>query len=233
MSTVKRDNSKIIAVIVSCVLLVAILISVVIVLITSNKKLNKSIYNIKYAEFVYKYSDENNIDPNLVFAIIQTESHFDADAESQVGALGLMQLMPATFEWLQTYKYGEVTLETESLLDPETNIKYGCIFLKFLTERYSVEDTAIAAYNAGFGAVDGWLENSDYSSDGINLDYIPYPETDDYVKKVKSAKNYYESNCNDSSNITEELTTATYGLIDDREKVANDVKENAQDTNGE
>lgn len=103
-----------------------------------------------------------------------------------------MQLMPYTFEWLQNYYDGEITMDTESLYDPDTNIKYGTMFLAFLLDRYEgCEETAVAAYNAGFGAVDEWLNDSNYSSDGLTLDYIPYAETSQYVIKVETAKENY------------------------------------------
>lgn len=106
--------------------------------------------------------------------------------------MGLMQLMPDTFEWLQSYYDGEVTMDDESLYEPEINIDYGTRFLAFLLDRYdNHEETAVAAYNAGFGAVDEWLADSECSSDGINLDYIPYDETRAYVERVEAAKQAY------------------------------------------
>lgn len=146
-----------------------------------------------YDEYVYEYSETYNVDPNLVFAVIKTESNFDPNAESHAGALGLMQLMPETFEWLQTYKNGEATMGTDYLYDPKINIEYGCIFLEFLLDKYSSEESAIAAYNAGFGTVDNWLTDESYSTDGETLYEIPYPETKSYVKKVMLAKYYYEN----------------------------------------
>lgn len=103
-----------------------------------------------------------------------------------------MQIMPTTFEWLQTYYDGEITMGADKLTDPETNIDYGTKFLKFLLERYESEQAAIAAYNAGFGAVDSWLSDSRYSSDGIHLDTIPYNETSNYVVKVENAREKYK-----------------------------------------
>lgn len=211
-------------IVVSCVSLVLILTVSFVLLATSCKQLDKAVYNVKYADYIYKYANENNIDPNLVMAIIHTESHFDENAESPVGALGLMQLMPGTFDWLQTYKDGEITLETQELLNPETNIKYGCVFIKFLMDRYTIEETAVAAYNAGFGSVDSWLSNSEYSSNGYTLDNIPYPETASYVQKVETAKEYYQNNFDDSNIIVDEQTAQGYGLlIDDRAEMASSV----------
>lgn len=162
------------------------------VLYFSSCSISKAQYQIEYKDLVTKYSQKYNVSDELVYAVIKTESNFDPDAESSVGAIGLMQLMPYTFEWLQTYYDGEITMDESSLYDPEISIKYGTLFLSFLIERYdNHEETAVAAYNAGFGAVDGWLGDETCSSDGITLEYIPYPETRAYVKKVETAKENY------------------------------------------
>ena len=167
---------------------------VVIIYINSTKNLGRALHPTEYDEYVYKYAEEYEVEPNLVFAVIKAESNFDPNAESNVGALGLMQIMPETFEWLQTYKNGEVSMDYTYLYEPEVNIEYGCIFLQFLLDRYTSEETAVAAYNAGFGTVDNWLVDESYSTNGETLDKIPYPETKTYVKKVMLAKNYYDNN---------------------------------------
>lgn len=205
----RYSGGAIVAVIVTVVLAAAMLTGVIMLFVNSNKRLGEAMHPNDYDEYVYKYAAEYSLEPNLVFAIIKTESNFNPDAGSTAGAMGLMQLMPETFEWLQNYKYGEVTMTSESLYDPEINIQYGCIFLHFLMERYSVEETAVAAYNAGFGAVDSWLENSEYSSDGKTLARIPYPETEAYVEKVEWAKNYYNSNGNNNEESTQATDSAT------------------------
>ncbi|MEE0266160.1 MAG: lytic transglycosylase domain-containing protein [Acutalibacteraceae bacterium] len=175
---------------------VFILLSIIIVIIyvNSTKGLGRVLHPTDYDEYVYEYSETYNVDPNLVFAVIKTESNFDPNAESHAGALGLMQIMPETFEWLQTYKNGEASMGSEYLYEPQVNIEYGCIFLEFLLDKYSDEESAVAAYNAGFGTVDNWLADESYSTDGETLSNIPYPETKSYVKKVMLAKYYYENN---------------------------------------
>lgn len=173
-----------------CILIIFVVFGVIFCL--SQCSLNQVTYQLKYEDIVKKCSQEYDVNDELIFAVIKTESNFDPDAESAVGAVGLMQLMPYTFEWLQSYYDGEVTMAQESLYEPEINIEYGTRFLVFLLERYNDnEETAVAAYNAGFGAVDEWLSDSECSSDGINLDYIPYDETRAYVEKVEAAKQAY------------------------------------------
>ncbi len=203
-NTPQKNKSDIfpIFVLVATVLIV-LLVTAIVTLSKSEQKFGNTVHGVKYANYVYRYAEEFHVDPNLVFAIIKNESGFDPDAESPVGAKGLMQIMPETFTWLQNYKYGTVSLDEDELFNPDVNIKYGCIFLEFLTQKYEVTSTVVASYNAGFGIVDTWLNDSDYSSDGKTLSYIPYSETSAYVKKVMNSKRYYENNLNDTSDSPE------------------------------
>lgn len=148
-------------------------------------------YPLHFEEIINKMSSEYKVDAPLIYAVIRAESGFDEEAVSYVGAVGLMQIMPSTFEWLQTYFDGEVTMDEDDLLKPEVNIRYGTAFLSYLLDRYDMETSAIAAYNAGFGAVDGWLEDKKYSSDGKTLETIPYEETSTYVERVSKNKEAY------------------------------------------
>lgn len=144
----------------------------------------KQMYPRNYSEIVTREAQKNGLDPALVYSVIKAESSFDPDAKSGAGAVGLMQLTPDTFEWLQR-KSGEKTAYTEKdLYTPEINIRYGCAFLALLLEKYGSERTALCAYNAGIGTVNGWLKDSSVSKDGANLDSIPYGETEKYVDAV-------------------------------------------------
>ncbi len=178
----------------TALVIIVLLIIAIVTLSKSERKFGNAVNDVKYANYVYRYAEEFEVDSNLVFAIIKNESNFNPDAESHVGAKGLMQIMPETFSWLQNYKYGEVTLDENDLFDPDINIKYGCIFLEFLTKKYEVTSTVVAAYNAGFGIVDTWLNDSNYSTDGKTLSYIPYTETSVYVDRVMTSKRYYDNN---------------------------------------
>ena len=149
----------------------------------------KIAYPIKYQELVEKYSAEYGIDKNLLYAVICTESGFNSDAVSDAEAVGLTQITPETFEWLKT-KTGEEALNL-SLLDPETSVKYGAFFLGYLLEEFENRDAALAAYHAGRGRVNKWLEDKNYSDDGKTLKEIPINETAHYIKKVNKAFNAY------------------------------------------
>lgn len=156
--------------------------------------MEKSFYPIDYEDEVTVMSDETGLSKALIFAVIRTESGFNAEAESPAGAIGLMQLLPDSFDWIQRVEEGEEIYSHEALLDPSVNIRYGSLTLKYLLDRFDGnEKAAIAAYNAGPGNVDIWLEDERYSRDGKNLDEIPFDETRSYVSKVLAAKDKYEN----------------------------------------
>lgn len=149
----------------------------------------------EYVPFVEQYADDFGVPVDLVYAVIKTESEFDSSAVSRKGAIGLMQMMPATFEWLTDDILREY-LGIGMLYDPETNIKYGTYYLSRLYNRFGDWDTALAAYNGGEGNVSEWLRDKKYSDDGIKLktDKIPdeFSETKNYVKKVNKALKKYK-----------------------------------------
>ena len=150
----------------------------------------------EYAPFVEKYSAEYGVPEDMIYAVIKTESSFDSSAVSNKGAVGLMQMLPETFEWL-TKDILRDHLGAGMLYDPETNIKYGTYYLSRLYNRFGDWDTALAAYNGGEGNVSEWLADSRYSTDGQKLiiDNIPkeFNETKNYVKKVNKALEKYKT----------------------------------------
>ena len=146
-------------------------------------------YPLGYREEVESWAAENRLDPALVYAVIRTESGFDPEAVSAVGARGLMQLTPDTYEWV-CYRLGEEAGE-EGLTDPEENIRCGCANLRLLLGQFGEEKTALAAYHAGWGSVSRWLQSEKYSRDGSSLDSIPFPDTESYVSKVMATREIY------------------------------------------
>ncbi len=95
------------------------------------------------ARWVYTYSVRFDLSPELVLAVIAVESQFDHFAVSNVGAIGLMQVMPFWKERLGSPE--------DNLLDVETNIRYGCAILRYYLDRYKSLDRALAAYNGSLG----------------------------------------------------------------------------------
>ena len=152
------------------------------------ENIEKDLYSIEYSEYVQKYSDEYGVDCDIIFAVIKCESNFKPDAKSSAGAMGLMQMVPSTFKDMQK-RLGE-DLDDNDHFDPETSIKYGTYYLKYLYNYFGDWELVFAAYNAGMGNVSKWLKNDEYSTDG-KLVNIPFPETERYVKKVKAAREEY------------------------------------------
>lgn len=165
-------------------ILIIIVIVVLISLITLGRKL---VYKTDYSDIVYKYATEYNLDPNFLFAVIKTESNFNKDAISNVGARGLMQIMPDTYEWINS-KLKEKDRSYDDMFDPEHNIRFGGYLYSALFTEFSNYESSIAAYHAGRGAVNKWLADSKYSDDNLSLDKIPISDTAHYVQKVM--KNY-------------------------------------------
>lgn len=149
------------------------------------------VYPQRYTEIVQQESSENGLESDLVYAVIKAESKFDADAVSHAGAVGLMQLTPETFNWV--YERSGIDPSSLDIYSPKDNIRAGCLLLKLLIEHYGNIETALAAYNAGMGNCSSWLEDSNYSSDGVTLHTIPFPETRKYVENVMNNYSKYKS----------------------------------------
>lgn len=151
----------------------------------------KTLYPTKYNEFVETYCEEYNLEKSFIYAVIKCESDFDKNAVSSVNAKGLMQLMPDTFDWLKT-RLHEPELSEDMLFDPKTSIRYGCYLYRYLIDDFGDVEVAVAAYHAGLGNAAKWLKNKEYSDDGKTLKKIPFPSTEQYVKKVMKTKQIYE-----------------------------------------
>ena len=162
-----------------------------ILILISMKPLAKSFYPLKYNGFITKYSEQYSLDPYLVAAIIKAESNFNNNAKSQKNAYGLMQITDETGQWAA----GQMKINNfnaDLLYDPEFNIKMGCWYLSNLKKEFNGNmDVVLAAYNGGRGNVQKWLNSKDHSQDGLNLYYIPFKETDKYVKRVNTNYKVY------------------------------------------
>jgi soluble lytic murein transglycosylase len=146
------------------------------------------IYPEDYYELVELYSKKHAVPKELVFAIIKTESNFDKNAKSHAGAMGLMQMIPSTYEFLSS-KLGETPV-TSLLYDPETNIKYGTYYLQYLYSKFGSWELVLAAYNWGEGNLSRFIEANGY--DEGDYKNIPVSETRSYVKKVLHRWEKYE-----------------------------------------
>lgn len=125
----------------------------------------RSAGSVDLETLVRRAAEQHGVDPALIFAVIRQESAFDPYAVSRKGAVGLMQLMPETAK----------VLGVKDILDPAENVHGGVKYLRRLLERYEGDvRLALAAYNAGEGAVDRYGE------------IPPYRETRDYVERISS-----------------------------------------------
>ena len=133
-------------------------------------------YPLKYEAIVAGHARNYRLDPALLAAVIDQESGFDADAGSKAGAIGLMQLTPATAKGI-ALRTGGSRFQLSDLYDPELNVRYGAWYLRHLLDVYDGDvRRALAAYNGGRGNVDRG---------------VLFPETREYVDRVLAARNAY------------------------------------------
>lgn len=153
--------------------------------------LHRMIYPLEYQEYVMTYAAEYQVEPELVYAIIRTESNFDPHATSGVGARGLMQLMNEAFLWVQrTIKDPKVSYD--DMYDPQQNIRYGTCLLSLLLREFGGNvNNAIMAYHAGQGAVSDWLSDVELPKE-TTLPEAQSPVTQAYLNKVLTNMKMYQ-----------------------------------------
>lgn len=150
---------------------------------------------ISWRAMIEHYAAENNLQPAYVAAIILNESSYRTNAESSVHARGLMQLMEDTAEWI-AHKLDVPNYSFEMLWDAETNIRFGCWYLGWLSELFDGDPAAVtAAYHAGQGQVAAWLANPAISPDGrtLQIDRMPEGNTKIYTGRVTRAYAIYDA----------------------------------------
>ncbi len=115
-----------------------------------------TVYPLRYEQEITAAATAHGLDPYLVFGVVRAESRFRPSVVSRAGAIGLMQITPATGQWIAT-KLGITAFTPADLYDPATNIQFGTWYLRHLIDRFGGDvDTALLAYNAGPGAADRW-----------------------------------------------------------------------------
>ncbi len=146
----------------------------------------QALFPIPYDEMILSWSKERSLNPLLVTSVIRQESRFEREIRSSAGAVGLMQVMPGTGNWVAQ----KINLQDYSLTDPEDNIKLGTWYLDHTHEQYGDNSLlAVASYNAGPGNVANWVKRYGFSDPDIFVEQIPFPETKLYVESVFS--NYW------------------------------------------
>jgi len=149
-----------------------------------------SLFPIRHMDTIT--ANAGDLDPALILAVIMAESSFDQTAQSRAGAQGLMQLMPDTAADIAR-RMGNTDFAPHHVWNPDTNIQMGIFYLSWLKARYNGNvELALAAYNAGLGNVDSWLANPQFSADGVNLTSIPFPETENYIRRVNQFRRVYQ-----------------------------------------
>lgn len=174
-----------------------LLIVVAVVIIYTNRE---TPLPVKYSEIVESTATEEGIAEHILYAVIYTESSFRPEIVSNAGAVGLMQLLPSTAEWL--CQRDGTDFDQAMLTDPEFNIKYGARYLKILYDRYENWDAAHAAYHAGFGRVDSWLSEDGTASitEEGQLIGIPLESTEKYVNKIRTVREKYFKQLQEENN---------------------------------
>src|SRR6201996_3011719 len=146
---------------------------------------------LRHEDIIRQQAAEKGVDPALIAAVIYTESHF-RDQTSHAGATGLMQLMPATADYIAR-KSGGTRFTRADLATPQINISYGTWYLHYLLTKYHGNTVlTLAAYNAGEGQVDRWWRAAAAKGETFKVaEHIPFPETRNYVHRVLTARGEY------------------------------------------
>jgi len=165
------------------ILLLVSIVAIIIIASLNSKEILKLFYKTKYSEYVEKYATEYNVDRLLIYAIIKAESNFDDRATSNRGACGLMQLMDGTAREVANNEVIEYQTE-DALYNPEKNIMIGTKYYADLKQKFGNDEVALAAYNAGSGNVQNWIQQKIIKADGTDIENIPFKETNTYVRKI-------------------------------------------------
>ncbi len=189
----KNKNKLLWIILIVLVALIIALAVVVCLYFIKNRQNNSGLYRkdeciVRYEDIIRKCSIKYKVDEKLIYALIMTESSFNKDAVSKAGAIGLMQMMPSTYEDIKG-KLGFTESADEALKNPEINIECGVYYFATYCSGLGKINAPLAAYNAGPGRVRSWM-NQAGSTEDIALDEIQSQSVRTYVERVKR---YYSS----------------------------------------
>jgi soluble lytic murein transglycosylase len=146
---------------------------------------------LRHEDIIRQQARDKGLDPALIAGVIYAESHFIDGRTSSAGAEGLMQLTPATAQYIAN-KSGGTAFRVSDLGTAQVNIAYGAFYLRYLMDRYGDDvPLVLAAYNAGEGNVDKWIARARAEDKALDIDAIPFGETRSYVTKVLDARSQY------------------------------------------
>jgi soluble lytic murein transglycosylase len=144
------------------------------------------------AAVIREQAADKHLDPALIAGVIYAETKFEPRTSS-AGALGLMQILPATADFI-AHKSGGVRFTTSDLATPKINVAYGSWYLRYLLDHYEGDELlAVAAYNGGLANVDAWVARARSEGRELKIADMPFPETREYVRRVKRAQAEYRS----------------------------------------
>ena len=144
-------------------------------------------FPLRYKSYIKEYSKAENLNATMVASLIKTESNFNKNVVSKKGAIGLMQILPATGKWI-CETYFDFEFDESMLYEPEINIKIGTKYLSYLFTKFDDEVTVLACYNAGEGVVKNWIGENKM----LKKTQIQFEETQKYVQKVQNCKKIYK-----------------------------------------
>jgi soluble lytic murein transglycosylase len=148
---------------------------------------------LRHEDIIRQQARDKGLDPALIAGVIYAESHFIDGRTSSAGAEGLMQLTPATAQYIAN-KSGGTAFRVSDLGTAQVNIAYGAFYLRYLMDRYGSDvPLVLAAYNAGEGNVDTWIAQARAKDKALDISAIPFGETRSYVTKVLDARRQYRT----------------------------------------
>jgi soluble lytic murein transglycosylase len=156
---------------------------------TLPKELLKVIFPIGYWDLIRKHAAQQNLDPYVVAALVAQESTFVPDIRSSANAVGLMQLLPSTAR--QYARALNMKYSPKLLTNPEANIRIGTAYLADKLRQFGELHLVLASYNAGERAVRRWIAERPTVALDEFIDDIPFPETQNYVKKILGTADDY------------------------------------------
>jgi soluble lytic murein transglycosylase len=160
-------------------------------------------YPLLHREALTAEARTHGLPPEWVYGLIRQESRFMTDTRSRVGALGLMQLMPATAQW-SAKQVGIKNYSVDKVVEVPVNLSLGSFYLRHVLDDLGHPVLATAAYNAGPGRARRWRADTPLEG-AIYAESIPFNETRDYVQKVMLNKWYYGHRLNGASPALKDL----------------------------
>jgi soluble lytic murein transglycosylase len=171
---------------------IALVVAIGVAVLRVNHAVNELTLPLSDASVIREQAAAKHLDPALIAAVIYAETKFEPRTSS-AGAEGLMQIEPATAQFL-AHLSGGYRFTTSDLATPSVNVAYGSYYLRYLLDHYNGNEMlAVAAYNGGLANVDNWVAHANAAGHPLTVAAIPFPETREYVQRVLSAQRAYRA----------------------------------------